>query len=295
MGTMSYTLQRRDLFMSQSLDQEIRTFFEHAKLFALSRDEVMAKSAAWQKTHGAEEVNDLMMAIDPMGQVFQYPKPSEQDLKTKLTSIFEQAKFFSLSESEVQSNIFDLVGFGYTADSIVAMMAVVDPERLVFDHPIGPNEKGIHGLELWQNRYEDFSDTYGHNIRHSEHISPEFVEACEQLWEEGVLYDHGGLSVDIKTRLGGYTVVVGIEPHLKPVQADLEALKDKHGLHFECIAMKLRHDPKAFGASVVLATLITDRRDLQRVPGLASEMQDVADKWQKRFEKKQSSESEFGF
>jgi len=272
--------------MSTPLAQQIQDLFNQAKLFSLTHDEIEHRSDIWARSHDPAQIFALMRTVDPKREVYKYPVSKEEDLKLKLGQVFEQAKFFTLSKDEVQHSTFELISDGHTADELYAMMAELDPERLVFDHPIRADEKGINGLELWQNRYRNVSDTYGHNITPTAEISDEFVERCEQLWEDGVLYHHGGLSVDRRSGKGGYTVVVALDHRVKPVQADLDALKAKYGLTFECIAMELKHNPKTFGATVVIAALITDVNKLPEVPEIAQSMDDLSEKWLKRFERK---------
>lgn len=274
--------------MPAPLSQQIKELFDHAKLFHLTREEIDGRSKAWELEHDPVQVYQLMRAADPQRQVFRYPVSKEEDLKIKLSQLFEQAKVLGLSKDEVQHSLFDLISDGHSADDLKAVMVEVDPGRLVFDHPIRPEDKGVHGLELWENRYRNVSDTYGHNITSTEEISDDFVEQCKQLWEEGALYHHGGLSVDRQSGKGGYVVVVGIDHRPKPAQADLDALKAKHGLEFECISANLKHDPMAFGASVMIAALITDKAKLPEVPAIAESMEEVAEKWLKRYERKAS-------
>lgn len=274
--------------MSAPLDQQIRALFNQARLFRLSREEIDLRSKEMEEANDPVEVYALMRSTDPQRLIYKYPVSKEEDLRIKLSQIFEQAKVFQSSKPEIQYKLSELINEGHSADDVTAAMAVMDPERRVFDHPIKFQEKGINGLELWQNRYRNVSDTYGHQITRTEEISEEFVQRCEKLWEDGVLYHHGGLSVDRQSGKGGYTVVVALDHRVKPVQADLDALKAKHDLDFECISMVLKHDPKAFGASVVMAALITDMARLSQVPSIFESMEDVCEKWVKRFERNAS-------
>lgn len=262
-----------------TLLQEVQEFHAKASFYNLSKAEIQHQSLEWQQRHGEAAAQAAMRTADPAGDIFGVPANPEDVLKSKMASIFEHAKLFKLSEEEVQSKLIDLVVDGHEPSEIRQLLPVIDPERLVFSYPVQPSDKGIHGLDLWENRYENFSDTYGHRISHSEHISAEFVEACEASWETGILYDHGGLSVDKSSLKGGYTVVVGVRSDVRPVAKDMEALKTKHGFDFECLSMVLNHNPKACGAEVVMATLITDEKDLVRVPEIACSMQDVVDRW----------------
>ncbi|MDT8925534.1 hypothetical protein RBE51_22385 [Pseudomonas taiwanensis] len=262
-----------------TLLQDVKQFHEKAMFYNLSRLEISSTVAAWQQEHGEVAAQAVMSTVDPSGEIFGFPAKSGDILKARLVLLFEQAKLYDLTPEEVQDKLVELVVDGHVADEIRDMLPVVDPGRLVFTYPIQPGDKGVHGLDLWANRYDNFSDTCGHHLIHSEHISSAFVEVCEQLWQEGVLYDHGGLSVDKATLQGGYAIVVALEAHVKPDTKDLELLNIKHGMDFECLSMVLKHDPKAFGADVVMTTLITDSSKLMLVPEIAQSMQDVADRW----------------
>lgn len=262
-----------------TLLQDVKDFHERAMFYNLSRVEISNTVAAWQQEHGQVAAQAAMSTVDPSGEIFGFPAKPGDILKARLVLLFEQAKLCSLTPEEVQDKLVALVVEGHGPDEIREMLPVVDPDRLVFSYPIQPGGRGVHGLELWANRYDNFSDTYGHHLIHSEHISSAFVEACEQLWQEGVLYDHGGLSVDKASLQGGYAIVVALEAHVKPDSKDLALLNTKHAMHFECLSMVLKHDPKAFGAEVVMTTLITDPSKLILVPDIAQSMQDVADRW----------------
>ncbi|KQN62250.1 hypothetical protein ASF02_08790 [Pseudomonas sp. Leaf58] len=247
--------------------------------YNLSRGDIQAAVTSWQQEHGKVAAQVAMSTVDASGEIFGFPAKSGDTLKAKMVLLFEQAKLYNLTPEEVQDKLLELVVDGHGPDEIRGMLPVVDPGRLVFTYPIQPSEKGVHGLDLWANRYDNFSDTYGHHLIHSEHISRAFVEACEQLWQEGVLYDHGGLSVDKASLQGGYAIMVALEAHVKPEGKDLALLNTKHGMDFECLSMVLKHDPKAFGAEVVMTTFITDPSKLMLVPDIAQSMQDVADRW----------------
>ncbi|MBD8615641.1 MULTISPECIES: hypothetical protein [Pseudomonas] len=127
--------------MSTTLAQQIQVLFDHSKVFSLSREEIDHRVSEWALTNDSAQVYALMRSVDPKRQVYLYPVSTEEDMHTKLTEVFEQARFFELSEDELRRSVSALISDGHDAVKLLEVMKTIDPERLVFTPSIMPAVK----------------------------------------------------------------------------------------------------------------------------------------------------------
>ncbi|MFK4136675.1 hypothetical protein ACI2KR_31055 [Pseudomonas luteola] len=157
----------------------------------------------------------------------------EVTLEKGILWLTQEQDFFSIHRLELN----------YGCKAVEQAMKDVDPERRVFDRPIAPGEKGIHGLEFAKNRFTFLSDIYGHDVeqgwdekRQRTLISRKDVKRCEAGYENGELHDAGFVAFDHTIDKGGFLVVLRLEPSTVPVAADLQALSQQYGAQFACYA-----------------------------------------------------------
>lgn len=270
--------------MTNLLQDEVLSAYEQAKNYQLSSDEIQSRIDSWVAKDGFETVHAVMRAVEPRRVFFPYQISHPDPLKDKLTRLFEEGKAQGMSQEDVTIRVYDMIADSYDVDAIIGMMAIVDPGRELFERPVSYWEKGVLDLDMFQHRFEAVSDVYGHSIRGSEYLSNSFIAACEEQWEAGVLYDHGFLCVELRTKEAGYAVATPLYPGQKPKQQDLDGLKARHGITFTCVANELRHDPATVGGSAIMIALVTDVEQLKDVPGIASDMQEVAEQWNKKWQ-----------
>lgn len=270
--------------MTNSLQDEVLSAYEQAKNYQLSPEEINSRIDTWVAKAGFETAHAIMRAVEPRRVFFPYQISHPDPLKDKLTRLFEEGKAQGMSQDDVTIRVYDMIADSYDVDAIIGMMAIVDPGRELFERPVSLWEKGVLELDMFQHRFQALSDVYGHSIHGSEHLSESFVTVCEEHWEEGILYDHGFLCVDLRTRQAGYAVATALYPGQKPKQQDLDGLKARHGITFTCVANELKHDPATVGGSAIMLGLVTDVEQLKSVPAIASDMQEVAEQWNKSWQ-----------
>lgn len=187
-------------------------------------------------------------------------------------------KAFDLGLEKNQGDMFGLLNDCVEAhgpDATTAMCRQVDPERLVFYHPVLENEIGTDGYPYAQGKYRIQSDIYGHHIDGSD-IDPDFLDACKAAYDHALIHDCGHVVVRRSDTAAGVLLVHRLEEDTVPQTDGLAVLKERHDLDFEILAWPNNGCSNGFLAVVCL---IRDPVLFDRAFDIVCEMNALEGKW----------------
>lgn len=221
--------------------------------------------------------------VDQSGLIRLEERPNVTRAMSLLTEIFHN---YRAPTAKIPFALMDEVGKLCSYENLFEMMRRIDPDREVFDFPLSPEERGIHGLLLRDNVFDLCSNYFGMNCGDTEYPIPEeFLAAVEVGFETGALHRRGHLVWNKQENTHGFLVTQVLVVNAVPVEKDIQSLNKRFG----DIACYADIGDKNRRQWVYLTAFVRTQERLKDVPKIADALEVTAEKWRKKHLNKQPS------
>jgi addiction module HigA family antidote len=232
------------------------------------------KADFWMGLQTAYDLASARSKVDVASLTQLESKPGLHSARAMLKTIFQR---YVGSDKRIPLvelvEVSELCGF----ELLPMLMRQVDPERKLFDYPVLPTDRGLHGLALLENHFDVFSNVFGHEIYDpKDRLDEDFISKAYDAYEEITFDDHAMVVWNKQLGAPGFLVVKRLGKDCMPIEAEMEALQAQVKAPVACYA-ELPGD--IYGEDVILTAFIGDTERFDELADMSSEIKALAEKW----------------
>lgn len=163
-------------------------------------------------------------------------------LKIKLQKLYD---FHVAEKTEIDMVELNKICAACDTDLFFQMMLEVDPNRSLFDTPIGKNEFGLHSLPLLKNRFRICTDSHGELYEGENAEVPLNWREVAGIYTRNCRLNHSvRIAWDNEASQYCFIQLMLVDPRAVPVREDMDRLAEQFAVKVEAFATPaLREKP----------------------------------------------------
>jgi addiction module HigA family antidote len=155
-------------------------------------------------------------------------------LKIKLQKLYD---FHMDQKTPVDMVELNRICMDCDIDVFFEMMLEVDPNRSLFDTPIGKSERGLHGLPLLKNRFRFCTDNHGDLMEgENAEVPMNWRKVAGLHTQESRLNRSIRIAFDNEASQYCFIQIMMVDPRAVPVKEDMDKLAEQFGANVEAFA-----------------------------------------------------------
>jgi addiction module HigA family antidote len=238
------------------------------------------KADFWMSLQTSYDLARAKTTVDVTSLAQLEAKPGLHSARALLKNIFER-----YVGTDRRSPLTDLVEVTELCgvEPLFMLMRQVDPERKLFDYPLGESDRGIHGLPLLDTHFKLFrkgeSSDYAFPDEPNE-FSRKFLKAAGKLFKSEKLNGHAHplATWSLAFNVEGLLLTIWMRKTCVPVSQDILELEEKIKVPVVCYA---RGKDFRMGECLCLTAFVTDieRINPDDINAISEELKGLAEKW----------------